>query len=126
MKYQNSKNIKVLSGLLLGVVLSSPVMAEEDTVETRRAHFISLYDIDGDGKLNDRELHAARKAQADSNEGGRLNRDEREDIRDRREDRVDRREDVRDHREDVADKREDVRDGKIQRPQRDDRIARTR
>ncbi len=94
----------------MGMVLSAPAIAEEASVETRRAHFIDLYDVDGDGKLNKRELHAARKAQADKNEDGRLNRDEREDIRDRREDVIDRREDVRDRREDVVDRREDVRD----------------
>ena len=92
--------------------------------ESKRAWLLEKFDANGDGKLDGKERHAARKAKIlkkfDADGDGSLNETERNAAknayRDRQEDRRDRGEDVRDRREDVRDRAEDVRD------RREDRI----
>ena len=88
---QRFKNLGIL---LLGAVLSTPVIADEDSNDSERltrAERFELADTDGDGRLNRDERQAVRETRRenllerfDDNADGRLDRVERQDIRHRR------------------------------------------
>jgi len=88
MKIKKITTTGIITGTLLSVFITIPVVAEEAEDESTRIE-----------QREDRR--EARLDRADRNDDGELSRAERQNARDHREDRIDQREDVADRREDI-------------------------
>jgi hypothetical protein len=143
-----TKLLTALTGVTLCLAFASnpnPILAEDESPDLRpgvslrqridtngggtidadekaafRQQYLKRFDRNNDGKLDRNERRQVRRRfdRAEDHWDRREDKfDRREDRWDSREDRWDRREDVRDHREDRRDRREDVREFKRERRQ---------